>query len=138
MTPFVWQSRIRFCDCDPSGRIHYAALFRHIEAAEFEFFRACGNAWEPGNLTGKHRYPRVHAEADYISALVYEDLVDIAVRIERIGKTSYRIAFDVTKDGKPAASARLTIVCMDVETQRAHPLPDDFVALLSQHLRPAG
>ena len=92
---------------------------------------------QPGNFSGNLRYPRVHAEVDFISALTDEDLVDIAVRVDRIGKTSYTFVFDISKDAKPAARAVLTIVCMDIETQRAHPLPDELVDLLRQHQRPA-
>ena len=131
--PFSWQSRIRFKDCDASGRIHYAAIFGHIEAAEFEFFRAAGSPWQPGEFSGNLRYSRVHAEVDFISALTYEDLVDIGVRVDRIGKTSYTFVFDVSKAGRPAARAVLTIVCMDIETQRSHPLPEDLLELLRQH-----
>ena len=36
----AWPSRIRFVDTAASGRIHYTAIFRHFETAEFEFMRS--------------------------------------------------------------------------------------------------
>jgi acyl-CoA thioester hydrolase len=128
MTPFVWKSRIRFVDTDASRRIHYTALFRHFEAAEDEFFRALGHPYDMEHSAAV--YPRVHVEADYTAALVYDDAVDIEVLVERLGRSSYTLAFRVMKTGAEAARGKITVVCMDPRTQRSREIPADFAALL--------
>ncbi len=123
--PFVWQSRVRFVDTDASRRIHYTAMLRHFEAAEFEFLRSLGCAYgEAGR--GELTYPRVRVECDYLGAVGCDDLLDIAVTVERIGTSSFTLAFDATVDGRPAAKGKVVIVCMSRLTQKAHPLPDEF------------
>lgn len=128
MTPFVWKSRIRFADTDASRRIHYTALFRHFEIAEDEFFRHIGYPYS--SREAGVSYPRVHVEADYLRALRYDDEVEVAVAVDRAGRTSYTLAFSVRKDGAEAARGKITAVCMNLETQRAREMPEDLAAAL--------
>lgn len=126
MPPFVWKSRIRFVDTDASRRIHYTAIFRHFEIAEDEFFRSIGYPYT--SRSGDVSYPRVHVEADYKGALLYDDEVDVAVSVDAVGHSSYTLAFLVTKAGAPAARGKITAVCIDVATARAQALPPQFAA----------
>ena len=128
MTPFVWKSRIRFVDTDASRRIHYTALFRHFEAAEDEFFRSLGHPYDMESAEAV--YPRVHVQADYTAALHYDDPVDIEVRLQRVGRASYTLAFTLKKNGGEAARGLITAACVDPKTQRSRELPADFAALL--------
>ena len=134
MTPFSWKIRILFVDTDASGRIHYSSLFRHVEAAEMEFFRILNR---PFSQIPHHdlKFPRVHVEADYKAALVCDDELDVQVFVERIGRTSYTLATEFYKEGKLAASSRIVIVCMSYSTQSAHPLPQDLVDALLPYVK---
>jgi len=129
MQPFIWESRIRFVDTDASGRIHYTALLRHLEAAEFEFLRAIGCAYTSflGDGVG---FPRVHVEADYLSALRCDDLISTAVSVERVGGTSFTLGFAVTVEGRAAAKGKITIVCTDPATQRPREVPERMAEAL--------
>src|SRR5271165_4714342 len=93
--PFIWQSRVRFGDTDASGRIFYVSLLHHFDAAEAEFLRSLGVAYSLIQ-TAQVGFPRVRVECDYTGALVYDDLMDIAVTVDRVGGASFRLAFDVT------------------------------------------
>ncbi|WP_321477210.1 thioesterase family protein [uncultured Paludibaculum sp.] len=132
--PFAWRSRIRFVDTDASGRIHYTALFRHLEAAEDEFMRSLEFPYserEPATLS----YPRVHVEANYLAALTYDDPIYITVAVSKLGASSYTLEFNVylEETSEVAASGIVTVVCMSTRTQKAHPLPDDLRDALSPH-----
>ncbi len=129
MRPFVWRSRLRWGDTDASGRVYYVSLFRHLEAAEMEFLRNIGYIYAAGDLR-QVTFPRVRAECDYTSALVNDDLMDIAVTVERVGRTSFTLAFDVSVEGRNAARGKVVVACMDRETQRATPLPQQFADAL--------
>ena len=130
MQPFVWESRIRFVDTDASGRIHYTALLRHFEAAEFEFLRAIGSSYMSFGAE-EGGFPRVHVECDYLAALRCDDLISIAVIVERLGNSSFTLAFGASLEGRAAARGKITIVCIDLKTQRPKPLP----ARLAEALR---
>ncbi len=119
--PFIFESRVRFGDTDASGRIFYASLLRHFDAAETEFLRSLGSGYaDPEDQMG---FPRVHVECDFMVALSYDDPIAIAVTVERVGRTSFTLMFDVSTNGRQAARGKLTIVSIDRETQRPAPLP---------------
>lgn len=131
--PFVWPSRVRFVDTDASSRIHYTAMLRHFEAAEVEFLRALGFAYSVVD-TSEVDYPRVHVECDYTAVVKDDDLLHIAVKVERVGNSSYTLGFSAAIDEHPVAHGRITIVCIDKQTQRSRPLPETFASTLKQHL----
>jgi acyl-CoA thioester hydrolase len=120
--PFRYEFRIRFADTDASGRIHYTALFRFFEAAETELFRTFGISYTRGSFN----FPRVHAECDIRLALVHDDLIQVEVCLSKLGTSSMRLEFRALKDGDVAATGTVVIVCMDRESQRAIPIPEDL------------
>jgi len=103
--------------------------------AEDEFFRQLGFSYYTRDAATS--YPRVRVEAEYTAALLYEDEVDIAVTVDRVGRSSYTLAFSVEKAGVPAARARITVVSMDVASQRSCPLPPRLAAALALQQQPA-
>ncbi len=118
--PFLFQTRIRFIDTDASGRIHYTAMFRYFESAETEFMRTVGIIYLKHDFT----FPRVHVECDFKLALEHDDLIDIEVRLTKLGRSSARFDFRTLKGGELAASGVVVVACMDRKTQRAIPIPE--------------
>lgn len=131
LNPFVYQSRVRFGDTDASGRIFYVSLLNHFDAAEGEFMRSLGMSY---SLIENPQigFPRVHVECDYTSALVYDDLMDIAVSVNHVGGASFTLAFHVSVDSRKAAHGKVTIVCIDRHTQRPIPLPEKLREALTR------
>ena len=134
MAPFLWKTRLLFVDTDASGRIHYSALFRHVEAAEMEFFRSLGRPFG-GMAKDELKFPRVRVEADYKAPLVCDDILDIHVWVARIGRSSYTMAYSIRKGDVEAASARLVFACMSLKSQASHPLPPELVEKLQPYLK---
>ena len=129
--PFVFESRVRFGDTDASGRIFYVSLLNHLDAAEAEFLRFLGVGYREIQ-DRKVGFPRVRVECDYTGALVYDDLMRIAVTVDRIGRSSFTLAFDVTTEGRPGAHGKVTIVAIDRATQKSIPLPVNLREALSR------
>ena len=88
MPNFKHRVRVAFVDTDASGRIHFTAMLRYFEAAELEFLRWLGFSYRAAPHTG---YPRVRVECEYRSAIVFDDELDIAVSVKRIGSSSRSI-----------------------------------------------
>ena len=79
---------------------------------------------------GNCPFPRARVECDYLSALTYDDLMDISVTVDRVGRASFTLAFGVQVEGRDAARGKITIVSMDRETQKAIPLPEPIANAL--------
>ena len=131
--PFVHQCRLQFADTDASGRIHNAAIFRYFEAAESEFLRAAGIPYSFLNTLGV-KFPRVRVEADFTGALRDDDLMSIAVHVERVGARALTLVFAVEVDGTLRARGKIVICCMDPMTERSCAIPGDLVKALEKHV----
>ncbi|HTP87325.1 MAG TPA: thioesterase family protein [Bryobacteraceae bacterium] len=129
--PFTWPVRVRFVDTDASYRIHYTAMLRHFEAAEIEFFRSLGRERKDVS-TAAVNFPRVHVECTYTAFVQFDDLLEIAVRVERIGRTSYTLRFDAGIESRPVAHGSVTAVCVERSTRRSHPMPPELVDMLKK------
>ena len=119
MPAFRTTRRIEFGDTDMAGIVHFANFFRFMEAAECEFLRARGLSvkmdWE-GQAIG---FPRVSATCDYVKPAHFEDILDIAVKIERVGTKSVTYGFEFSCDGEMIARAKVTSVCCRIGTDNA-------------------
>lgn len=124
---------MRFADTDASQRIHYTAMFRYFEAAEQEFLRELGLAYstEPFRNYG---FPRVHVECDFLSAIHYDDVLDVEVTVDRVGASSYTLAFGAFQGSRLAAKGKITVVCLDKLTQRSIAIPETLAIALRAHL----
>lgn len=109
--PFHTTRRVEFADTDMAGIVHFANFFRFMEAAEVEFLRARGLSvslpWE-GVRIG---FPRVAASCDYITPAKFEDLLDVAVRVAKIGCKSVTYAFEFTRSADVIARGQVSSVC---------------------------
>jgi YbgC/YbaW family acyl-CoA thioester hydrolase len=111
-------------DTDAGGRIHFTAVFRWVEAAETALMRRLGL------MEGWANFPRRHVEADYLKVLVFEDEVEVRLRVERVGSTSITYGWDLVKDSEPYVSGSHTVVHVDDEG-RASELPEALRSVLS-------
>ena len=134
--PFTVDEYVRWSDVDNAGIIFYGAYVRFFEISETELFRSAGvpysevfdrfNIWLPrANLTCDFRYP---ARLD--------DCLRVAAYFTRFGTSSIGINFDVVhlSAERLAAVAHEVLVCVDRETMRSRPLPNELRDLLRQFL----
>jgi YbgC/YbaW family acyl-CoA thioester hydrolase len=110
-TPFTTTRRVEFGDTDMAGIMHFSNFFRFMEVAETDFLRARGLSvsWRADGV--KWGFPRVSVSCDYQKPARFEDVLTIAVGIEKLGRKSVTYRFDFTnQNGEPIASGRMTSV----------------------------
>ncbi|HZR41888.1 MAG TPA: thioesterase family protein [Ktedonobacteraceae bacterium] len=132
------QIRVPFIDTDPSGRIHFTAMFRYMDIAEHELMRSLG--FPRATSFPDIEFPRVHVSCDYRRAVCYDDELTIEARIDHVGRSSWSVVFTAyytsefkelgPDESKSVATGKVTIVAMDKETERARTLPDELRAVL--------
>lgn len=129
MSKFQHHVRVAFPDTDASGRIHFTAMLRYFESAEIEFLRSLGFSYRDAPHVG---FPRVRVECEYRVAVGFDDELEIAVLVKRVGTSSYTLEFAALKDGATVAGGSIVVVCVGVPG-RAQALP----AALKEALRRA-
>ena len=108
MAEHTERTRVRWIDTYAGGRIHFTAAFRWAETAETELYRSLGLVEDR-----KGDYPRRHVEADYLRVLVFDDEVEVTIRVDHVGRTSVRFVWGVVHEGETAITGSHTVVRVD-------------------------
>jgi 4-hydroxybenzoyl-CoA thioesterase/acyl-CoA thioester hydrolase len=111
MDEFHYQRRVEFCETDAAGIAHFSAYFQYMEQAEHAFLRHLGTSVIAEDEAGTISWPRVNAQCDYTGPVKFEDVIDIIVRIERLGIKSVTYAFDFRLEEATVATGKMTAVC---------------------------
>ena len=112
--PFRTTRRVEFVDTDMAGIAHFSNFFRWMESAEAEFLRARGLTFKLPWQGQELGFPRVSAACDYFKPVYFEDVLEIAVRVENVGRKSVTYGFEFTRDGEVLARGRVSCVCCRV------------------------
>ncbi len=134
--PFRLQRRVEFCETDAAGIAHFSSFFLFMEQAEHALLRNLGLSVHQQDSEGLLSWPRVHAACDYLSPVRFEQILDVAVSVERLGEKSATYAFDFSLAGRPVAKGKVTTVCCRVvpdQPPRAVPIPAWIAELLRRH-----
>lgn len=114
---FQTTRRVEFCHTDAAGLMHFAPFFEFMEQAEHELLRSRGLSVFMNDDGGIISWPRVAAKCDYRSAARFEDVLEIEVRIARLGEKSVTYAFRFRNEGQEVAEGELTAVCCRMTDQ---------------------
>jgi acyl-CoA thioester hydrolase len=108
--PFRTIRRVEFGDTDMAGIAHFANFFRYMEAAETDFLHTLGLSvsWAAGGE--RYGFPRVSVGCDFKRPVRFEDVLDITVTVEEVGRKSVRYRFDFARGGAEVAVGRITTV----------------------------
>ena len=74
----------------------------------------------------------VRMEVDYMKELHWPGNLEIGTGVAEFGRSSFKAAQAIFHDGVCAAAGRATLVCMDLKTRKATPLPEAAIERLSQ------
>jgi YbgC/YbaW family acyl-CoA thioester hydrolase len=119
------QRRLDWMDTDAADRWHFTTMFRLAEAAEAELHRQLGITDQTFGKT-----PRVHVEADFRAPVMFDDLLDVTLRVAEVRRKSVTYDVELCRDGDTLATARIVTVFTDGPNGQAAPWPDDVAAAL--------
>lgn len=128
---FTIEERVRWGDVDAARIIFYGSYIRFFEIAETELFRAVGMPY--GKIFDELDIwlPRVHLECDFHRAAELDDLLEVSVFLNRFGRTSMRLNFEVRRkdiDGKIEegliATAHFVLVAVSREVLEPIEVPE--------------
>lgn len=127
MQAFRTTRRVEFRETDAAGIAHFTSLIAYMEEAEHDFLRHLALSVVVRDEIGEISWPRVAASAEFVSAVRFEDVIEIEVRIMRMGAKSVTYGFSMSKDGRSVATGSLSAVCCRVAPHQAPksiPIPD--------------
>jgi YbgC/YbaW family acyl-CoA thioester hydrolase len=119
------ERRVAWGDTDASGAWTFCAALRYVEDAEVELLR---EASVLGDLYGS--LPRIYVEARYVRPARFDDVVEVRLSLDRVGRTSLHYHFEIVVDGDVAAEGRLGAALID-QSGKAAALPEHVRASLN-------
>ena len=124
---FVEPLRVRWADIDAQGIVFNPNYLVYADVGMTEYMRAIGYPY-PECITpfGADLFT-VKSEANYRSSALFDDLLDIAVRVSRIGTSSITYAFGIFRGEELLCDVAITYVAAALDTKKPTPLPQPFI-----------
>jgi len=119
---------VRFGDLDPQGHVNQAVFLTYFESGRVAMFRDPDLGIGVPGLT----FVMVRMEVDYIRELHWPGQLEIGTGVAEFGRSSFKVAQAIFRDGSCVATGRATLVCMDVKTRKSTPLPQAAIDRLSR------
>ena len=124
--------RVRFAETDAMQVVYHAEYFVWFEVARTELFRAIGMPYTVISRQKGYHTPVVQAHADYKASARYDDEVAVRVWTAKVGRSSVRLDYEVTKlPEKELLCTGHTVHVLIGEDGRARELPADIRGRLS-------
>ena len=121
---FVHRLRVRYGECDPQGWVFNANYLMYFDVGLTELWR---EALGPYNeMIERSGVDMVVAEATirYLAPARFDEELDVALRIERLGDTSMTTAIAVSNDAGPVVEGRMRHVFISVNGEGKVAMPD--------------
>jgi acyl-CoA thioester hydrolase len=124
---FSARARVGFSDTDAQGIVYYGRYLPYFDLARVEYHRSLGLLGMDIGEAGEEFVMRA-CTIEYHAPAVFDDLLEVCIRLARIGRTSvtyegavYRVADDVLM-----VTATQTLVLVDLDERRPVPIPDSY------------
>ena len=121
--------RVRWSEVDMQKIVFNGNYLNYIDVAIAEYWRAIGLPYPHGYVDryANDIYLR-KASVDYLGSAHYDDMLDVFVRVAKLGRTSMTFAFEIWRSesdpsAKPLITAELVYVNADPRTMTPAPLP---------------
>jgi acyl-CoA thioester hydrolase len=125
--PFKFSARTRvgFSDTDAQGIVYYGRYNPYFDLARVEYLRTLGLLHARGEVGD---YVMRANDVEYFAPAVFDDEIEVFVRVSRLGRTSVTFEFAAYRvpDDVLMVTAHQTLVYVDLAERKACPVPDAF------------
>jgi acyl-CoA thioester hydrolase len=118
------RTRVGFSDTDAQGIVYYGRYNPYFDLARVEYLRSL-------DLLHRRRsgdFVMRANDVEYFAPAVFDDEIEVHVRVSRIGRTSVTFSFEAYRvpDDTLMVTAHQTLVYIDLAERHACPVPDDY------------
>src|SRR2546423_3341600 len=124
---FSAQTRVGFSDTDAQGIVYYGRYLPYFDLARVEYHRNLGLLGMDNGEEGQEFVMRA-GTIEYLAPAVFDDLIEVYVRMARIGRTSvtYEFAAYPARHDLLLVTPAPTLVLLDPDERKAVPIPDVY------------
>ncbi len=131
--------RVRWMECDAQGIVFFGAYANYLEVAQSEYFRNLGFSIYRVAEHGYFDTAVVKLTVEYQAPARVDDMLDLLVRISRIGTSSMTMELEIYRQqgGELLTVMEAVHVGYDASSGRSKPVPDDIRRLI-EHFEATG
>jgi len=124
---FSASARVGFSDTDAQGIVYYGRYLPYFDLARVEYHRNLGLLGMDIGAEG-HEFVMRACTVEYFAPAVFDDVVDVHVRLRRIGRSSatWEFAAYRARDDVLMVTATQTLVLVDLDERRPVTIPDVY------------
>ena len=128
MWRFEHELEVLFRDCDPLGHVNNAVYLTYLESARFGWWRSTFGA----DGLKEHGFIVARVEIDYRKPALPGDRLLVRLRVEEIGRSSFKVGYEIlnARTRAPIAEAKSVQVAFDYAMGRSVPIADSLRAKL--------
>jgi acyl-CoA thioester hydrolase len=129
------QVAVRFVDIDAMGHANNAHYATYFEEARVAYMRAaCPGEFSDRALGRTFPFILLDLTCRYLSPVRVGEVLDVAIRLSRVGGKSFDFEYLVTSqtDGRAVATGKTTQVYFDYDLGRTEPVPDSLRAAFAR------
>lgn len=121
---FAHPLRVRWAEVDRQGIVFNGHYLAYFDIGITEYYRALGYPYPDGlDLAGSDLYVK-KAEVEYHASAEFDDELDLAVRVARLGRSSFDFEVEIFRGGTLLVGGRVVYVNANPQTRKSVPLPD--------------
>lgn len=130
---FFHNLRVRYSEIDSQGIVFNAHYLTYLDVAITEFFRHRGLDYKQLARDGLMDMALVKTILEFKNPVFFDEVLEIGVRISRIGCKSYTADFEiyVPETDEPVCRAQTVYVNYNPLTRTAKPVPEFFKEALA-------
>jgi acyl-CoA thioester hydrolase len=115
--------RVRWAEVDRQGIVFNGHYLTYFDVGITEYWRAIGHPYPDALLKHGSDTFAVKATIEYKAPACYDDLLEVRVRVGRIGRTSLQFLLEIHRGETQLISGELIYVNSDADTRKPIPVP---------------
>lgn len=122
---FSHQLRVRWAEADMQGIVFNGHYLTYADVGITEYFRALRDASPDANIAGSEFFA-VRTLLEYQAPANFDDLLDIHVRIARLGNSSLQFIVGIYREQELLVTGEIVYVHADMQTRRPQTIDPAF------------
>ncbi|MGB0383421.1 MAG: acyl-CoA thioesterase [Ardenticatenaceae bacterium] len=127
--------RVRYSEIDIQGVVFNAHYLTYFDVGITEYLRALGYDYNTQIERTGTDFHVVKSTIEYKIPIRYDQVIEIHVRVARIGRSSVTFNFEIYPKERDTLLSRGEVVWVNTHqsTHKSTPVPEDFRALVEAH-----
>ncbi|HDZ55575.1 MAG TPA: acyl-CoA thioesterase [Pseudomonas xinjiangensis] len=122
---FSYPLRVRWAEADLQGIVFNGHYLTYADVGITEYFRAMGQAYSAETGVQGADFFAVRTLLEYRSPARFDDMVDVHVRIARLGNSSMQFLIGIYREGELLVNGEIVYVHAGHD-RRPSPIPESF------------